>query len=75
MCNFNFFALSEDETELGALFLNAKEAKIIRLTLIELGYPQPPTPIHINNTTVVGIVYNTIKQQKSRSMEVRYFGY
>ena len=61
------------EAELGALFLNAREAKILRLTLHELGHPQPPTPIHVDNTTVTGIVNNTIKRQRSRSMEMRYF--
>jgi hypothetical protein len=49
------------EAELGALFLNAQEAKIMRLIFTELGHPQPPTPIHINNTTMVGIVNNTVK--------------
>ena len=34
---------------------------------------QPPTPIHVDNTTTVGIVNNTIKRQQSRSMEMRYF--
>jgi hypothetical protein len=66
-------ASSAAEAELGALFLNAKEAKIMRLTLEELGHPQPATPIHINNSTTVGIVNNTVKRQKSRSMEIRYF--
>jgi hypothetical protein len=51
------------EAELGALFLNTQEAKIMQLILIELGHPQPPTPIHIDNTTTVGIVNNTVKQQ------------
>ena len=68
-----FVAASAAEAELGALFLNAKEARIMRLTLQELGHPQPPTPIHIDNSTAVGIVNNTVKRQKSRSMEMRYF--
>jgi len=54
-------AASAAEVELGALFLNAQEAKVIRLVLAELRHPQPPTPIHIDNTTTVGIVNNTIK--------------
>ena len=54
-------ALSAAEAELGALFVNTKEAKILRLTLQELGHPQPQPPIHVNNTTVIGIVNNTIK--------------
>ena len=66
-------AASAAEAELGALFLNAKEAKVMRLILEEMGHPQPPTPIHIDNSTTVGIVNNTIKRQKSRSMEMRYF--
>jgi hypothetical protein len=52
---------SAAETKLGALFLNAQEAKVLCLTLNEFGHPQPPTPIRIGNTTTVGIVDNTIK--------------
>jgi hypothetical protein len=52
---------STAEAELGALFLNAQEAKVFRLVLAELGHSQPPTPIHIDNTTTVSIVKNTIK--------------
>ena len=43
------------------------------ITLQELGHPQPPTMIHADNTTAVGIVNNTIKRQWSRAMEMRYF--
>ena len=50
------------KAELAALFLNAKETKILCLTLEEMGYPQPQTPIHVDNTTVTGIVNSTIKQ-------------
>jgi hypothetical protein len=67
-------AASVAEAELGALFLNAQEAKAIRFVLEELGHPQPPTPIHIDkNTTTVGIVNNTTKQQCSQAMEMMYF--
>ena len=66
-------ASSAAEAELGALFLNTKEARITQLTLAKLGHPQPQIPIHIDNTTAVGIVNNTIKRQQSRAMEMRYF--
>ena len=55
------------------MFLNEKEAKIIRLTLEDLGHPQPPTPMHCDNATAAGIANNTVKRQRSRSMEMRYF--
>ncbi len=66
-------AASAAEAELGALFLNAQEAKVIRLVLEEIGYPQLPTPIHVDNTTTVGIVNNRFKRQQSRAMEMCYF--
>jgi hypothetical protein len=64
---------SAAEAKLGALFLNAHEGKVFQLILAELGHPQLPTPIHIDNTTTDGIVQNTIKHQRSRSMEMQYF--
>ena len=68
-----FVAASAAEAELGALFLNMKEGRIFRLVLEELGHPQPPTPIHCDNATATGIVNGTVKRQRSRSMEMRYF--
>ena len=64
---------SAAEAELGALFLNTQEVKVIRLILEELGHPQPQIPVHIDNSTAVGIVNSTIKRQRSRSMEMHYF--
>ena len=54
---------SAAEAELGAPFLNGRESKVLRITLQKLVHPQPPTPIHVDNTTAVGIVNNTIKRQ------------
>jgi len=68
-----FVVASAAEAELGALFLNCKEGMIFHLTLEELGHPQPKTPIHCDNATAVGIANNTVKQQRSRSMEMIYF--
>jgi hypothetical protein len=38
-----------------------------------MGHPQPPTPILWDNSTAVGIANNTVKHQRSRSMEMRFF--
>jgi hypothetical protein len=64
---------SAAEAELGALFLNAQQVTALHFILAELGHPQPPTPIHIDNNTTVGIVNNTIKHQCSSAIEMRYF--
>jgi hypothetical protein len=38
-----------------------------------MSHPQPKTPDHCNNATAVGIANNTIKRQRLRSMEMRFF--
>ena len=60
-----FVVASAAEAELGALFLNCKEGIIFRLTLEELGHPQPRTPVHCDNATSGGIANNTVKRQRS----------
>ena len=60
-----FVVASAPKAELGALFLNCKQAIIFRLTLEEMRHPQPPTPIHCNNYTAVGIANNTVKRKCS----------
>ena len=68
-----FVTALAEEVELGALFLNLKEAKIMRLKLRELEHPQPPTPIHFKNAIATGIANGTVERHRSRSMEMRYF--
>jgi hypothetical protein len=46
---------------------------IFCLTLEELGHPQPKTHVHYNNAMGVSITNNTVKRQRSRSMEMCYF--
>ena len=55
---------SAAEAEVGALYMNAQEALAIRQCLIELGHPQPPTPMKTDNSTAQGILNGTIKQKR-----------
>ena len=64
---------SAAEAELGALFLNIKEGKVLQLALRELGHRQPPTPVHCDNSTAAGIANDTVEKQQSRSMEIQIF--
>jgi hypothetical protein len=50
-----FVVASAAEAELGALFLNCQEGMIFRLTLEDLGHPQPKIPVHRNNATAIRI--------------------
>ncbi len=74
LCKILKFAVaSAAKAELGALFLACQEGMIFRLTLEEMGHPQPKTPVHCDNATTVGNTNNSIKRQQSRSMEMRHF--
>ena len=63
---------SATETELDALFYNGQEAVSLRHALIEMGHIQPPTPIATDNTTALGIVTSSIKQKRSKAMDMRF---
>ena len=63
---------SASEAKFRDLFNNAKEAVVLRTTLHEMGHPQPPTPVKVYNSTAVGFANKQIKQQKSKSMNMRY---
>ena len=56
-------ASSVSEAELSALFVNCKEAAILRTTLQEMGYPQDHILVFTDNTSANGITNDTIKQQ------------
>jgi hypothetical protein len=64
---------SAAEAELGAAFINAQKGAQFRNTLIELGYPQQPTTILVDNTVAEGLASDTINAKRSKSMDVRFF--
>ena len=73
LCAILRFVVASAAEALGALFLNCQEGIIFRTTLEDLGHPQPRIPVHCDNATAVGIANNTIKRQRSRAMEMKYF--
>jgi hypothetical protein len=64
---------SAAEAEIGAVFINAKEGAVLRTTLEELGHPQPPTPMDTYNTTTTGYSNGTIKQKRTKAMDMRFY--
>jgi hypothetical protein len=49
------------EAELGALYINAREAVPMHQLLTEMGHIQPRTPIQTNNSTACGVVNSNIQ--------------
>jgi hypothetical protein len=63
---------STAEAELGAIFINAKIAVSMQQTLIELGHPQPHTPIQTNNTTAHALLTNKILPKALKAMDMHF---
>jgi hypothetical protein len=61
------------EAEIASCFHNAQEALAFRTTLQTLGHPQPPTPIQTDNSTAQGILTDTVKQKRSKAIDMRYY--
>ena len=64
---------SAAEVEIGATYVCAQEALPIRQMLIDMGHPQPPTPVQVDNTTAVGFANKTIKQKRSKAIDMRFY--
>jgi hypothetical protein len=63
---------SAAESEVGACFHNAQSGAQLRVTLAELGHIQPPTPLRTDKSTAFVILNETIKQKRSKAMDMRY---
>jgi hypothetical protein len=59
------------EAEVGAFYINCREAISTRHTLEFMGHPQPPIPMQTDNTTALGIVNNNIIK-KLKAMDMKH---
>jgi hypothetical protein len=64
---------SAAEAEIEAVFINAKEGAVLRTTLEELGHKHPPTPMETDNTTATGYRNGTIKQKRTKAMDMGFY--
>ena len=63
---------SAAEAELGALFINTKEAVHMRRILQEMGHPQPCTPIQTDNSTAEGVINSRVRPKRTKAMDMRF---
>ena len=64
--------VSASEAEYCGMFENAQTGVIFRALLHKLGHKQPLTPIRTDNTTAADIINDTIKWNRSRTIDMRY---
>ena len=58
--------------EIGSTYINAQDDVLLQTCLIEMGYPQPPTKLQIDNTTVEASPKVTLKQKLSKSIDMHF---
>ena len=63
---------STAEAELGALFINMKQAMLMQQTLHELGHLQPLMPVQTDNSMTFGMVMNKIIPKATKGMNMGY---
>ena len=65
--------ISAMETEVGDTFYNAQESLPFWVTLTEMGHPQPPTLMKVDNETAIGFLKITMKQKRSKATDMRFY--
>ena len=62
---------SAAEAEMAALYITAKKMIPLRNTLIEMGWPQPKSPIQTDNSTAVVLTNKTIVNKSTKSADMK----
>jgi hypothetical protein len=61
---------SATEADFGALFHDARDDVPLRIALIEMGHPQPATPIQTDNACAAGMSNENVKQRRSKAIDM-----
>jgi hypothetical protein len=76
MCNtIKYVMSSAAEAETDGNYMATQRACPIRVTLAELGHPQPTrgTPIYNDNSTATGILNSAMRQKLSKAFDMRFY--
>ena len=64
---------SAAKAEVVGLFHNGQTVIPLRITLHEIGFIQPPTPMKTDNSAAEGIVTTTVRQKRSKAMDMQFY--
>jgi hypothetical protein len=63
---------SATKLELALLFITAREMIPRRQTLIAMSWPQPKSPIQMDNSTAAGVTSKTIVPRRSKMIDMQF---
>jgi hypothetical protein len=61
------------KSELAVLFITAREMIPHHQILIAMGWPQPKSPIQMDNSTAAGVTNKTIVPRRSKMMDMQFW--
>jgi hypothetical protein len=59
------------EADFAALFISTRKMVPHRQTFIDMGWPQPCSPIQMDNSTAVGVTNKTIFTKRANKMDMK----
>ena len=64
---------SAADAEIGALYINTRQAIPAKYQLEEMGHKQPPTPVQTDNTTALGFVTKDLNPKATKSTDMQHW--
>ena len=58
--------------EIGSTYINAQDAVNLQTCCIDMGHPQPPTKLQIENTTAEAFSKGTLKKNISKAIDMLF---
>ena len=58
------------KSEIGAMYVNTREAVPARQSLNEMGHRQPWNPMHTDNTAAHSVVTNNVQPKRTKAMDM-----
>ena len=69
-----FVMSSATKSELAAVFITVNKMVPLLQTLIEMRWPQPPSPLQTDNSAAAGVTNNTNVPRQTKSTDMRFTG-
>ena len=61
------------EAEIGAMYVNAREAVPARKILDKMGHRQPQTPMQTDNLAAHSVVTNNVQPKRTKAMDIHIY--
>ena len=68
-----FTMSSATESEIDAIFITANKMFPFCQTLLEMRWPEPPSPLQTDNSTASIVTNNTIMPRQTKSMDMHFY--